>query len=73
MKNQNKAAITIIESPEYDVMDQAELSEILGGWNCGSYTHRLLLWDTCKQWDKKPCTGNKRSHGYCLKYTFQKL
>lgn len=33
MKDRNKAAITIIESPEYDVMDRKELSGILGGWN----------------------------------------
>ena len=49
-------------------MHQQELSEILGGWNCGSYTKRFILKDKCREWDKSGCTNPNGGENYCGSY-----
>lgn len=71
MKDRNKAAITIIESPEYDVMAHEELSEILGGWNCDTYTKYPYFRFQCHEWISGPCRDS-RKRNYCNKYSIVK-
>jgi len=71
MKDRDKAAIKIIESPEYDSMDQEELSEILGGWNCDTYTKYPYFRFQCHEWISGPCRDS-RKRNYCNKYSIVK-
>lgn len=68
MKQKNQLSIRIIEQPENDEMHQQELSEILGGWNCGSYTKRIILKDKCREWDSLSCANPNSGENYCGKY-----
>lgn len=71
MKHRNKAAITVIESPGYDVMDREELGAILGGWNCGSYTKFPYFKFECHEWTSGACTDSGKKD-YCNKYSIVK-
>lgn len=69
MTNEGKSPVVIIEAPQRDFILPQELANILGGWNCGSYSKRLLLKDKCKEWDKSPCSKTREVDNYCGKYS----
>lgn len=68
MKQKKESLINIIEPPASEVMDNKDLSEVLGGWNCGSYTKRPILKDKCKEWDKNSCSNPNSGENYCVSY-----
>lgn len=68
MRRQKASSITIIEQPQQCILEASELSEILGGWNCGSYSKRPILKDKCQEWDKSTCASPNSGENYCGKY-----
>lgn len=60
--------IHIIEHPCDETLKDYELSAILGGWNCGSYTKHSIFNSTCNEWNSGSCTDRSQKN-YCEKYS----
>lgn len=62
-----KPNIILIEHPSEEVLNNEELAEAFGGWNCGSYTKHSIFRSSCSEWSSGSCTeAGKRN--YCVSY-----
>lgn len=58
--------INLIEEPLSEEIIQQELEEVLGGWNCGTYSDGWFR-DKCKEWNSGNCTEETaKSANYCI-------
>lgn len=60
--------IKLIENPSEDLLHNEELAQVLGGWNCGSYTQHSLFSATCSEWNSGACSDSSKRN-YCVQYT----
>lgn len=60
--------ITLIEEPRSEEMIQRELEEVLGGWNCGTFSDGWFR-DKCKNFNNKSCTDGSGAENYCIEYS----
>lgn len=59
--------IQLIEEPANEELIQQELEEILGGWNCGTYSNGWFR-DKCTQWNSGSCDVPTNGKNYCVVY-----
>lgn len=59
--------ISLIEEPRSEEVIQQELEEVLGGWNCGTYSNGWFR-NSCTEWNSADCREAAVAN-YCIKYT----